>query len=368
MRKAVLLLLSVISIQLSHAQLTAQSIEVNGTNRTYYQYLPTGYDPGTEQVPVVFLLHGIGGTAANAATYGLNPIADTARFIAIYPQGLSNGSQTSWNNGTLLASSAEDVLFISRLMDSVNNEHNVDLARMYVSGISMGAIMTFRLCDQLSDRIAAAAPHIGTMSSTDNANYNPTYPVPMLQSHGTNDGTVPYDSNPLPSLTLVPQTLNALKTANGFQGDSTIYAIPDNAADGITVDRIVYNCTTPLEHWKWNGADHILLYQPVHDTTTMMYTWIFFSQFTHPNPSTASIENFHTPEIKVYPNPTQGAITISNSNEYGSVKIFSAEGRLINELDIESNQIDVSSLESGTYIFQFIDNQNNNTPVRIIID
>lgn len=351
----------------SWSQLSSESIEVNGVTRSYYQYLPTGYDPGTEQVPIVFLLHGIGGTAANCATYGLNPIADTARFIAIYPQGVSNGSQTSWNNGTFLASNAEDVLFVSRLIDSLNNDYNINLARVYMSGISMGSIMTYTLCNQLSDRIAAAGCMIGTMSTTDYTSFAPTYPVPTIHSHGTADGTVPYNSGALPSLTLVPQTLEKLKTTNGFQGDSVITAIPDNAADGITIDKIVYNCTTPLEHWKWNNADHTLMYQPANDTTVLIYNWHFFYQFTHPNPSTASIDHTAAPKVKMYPNPSKGKLTIVNHDQFESLMVYSMDGQEQFKLTSLASEIDMSSLSPGSYILQFVDKSGRASIERFII-
>lgn len=353
---------------ITFGQLTSESINVNGVTRSYYQYLPTGYDPGTEQVPIVFLLHGIGDQASNCATYGLNYIADTARFIAIYPQGESNGSQTSWNNGTLLASSAEDVLFISRLIDSINTNYNINLARVYVSGISMGSIMTYTLCNQLSDRIAAAACHIGTMSTSDYNSFSPTYPVPTLHSHGTADGTVPYEGTALPSLTLVPHTISKLKTTNGYQGDSTIYPVPDNVNDGITIDRIVYNCTTPLEHWKWYNGGHTLMYQPVNDTTTLMYTWIFFSQFTHPNPSTVSIHEEKNIQANFYPNPSKGVINLVNHEEFKSIEIYSLDGRLLMSKIQSTPVLDITELATGTYIFQFIQHSGARTTRRLVIE
>ena len=86
-----LLTLTTLSLTLfSFAQQTNNTIDIGGTNRTYVQYLPSGFDAGTESLPVVFCLHGIGDVATNIANIGFNPMADTARFIAIYPQGLPN--------------------------------------------------------------------------------------------------------------------------------------------------------------------------------------------------------------------------------------------------------------------------------------
>lgn len=351
----------------SIGQQSYETVELNGTTREYYQYLPVNYDPGTESLPVVFLLHGLGGNALNTSSYGMNPIADTARFIAVYPQGLSNGSQNAWNNGTLLSSSGEDVLFISSLIDTLNAEQNIDLSRVYMSGISMGSIMTYTLCRHLSDRIAAAGCLIGTMSTDDINNFNPAFPVPTLHKHGTNDATVPYSAPALPSLSLVQQTIDQLKVSNGFQGDSTVTTMPDLASDGITIDKIVYNCTTPVELWRMNNADHVLLFEPLNDTNTTEMLWSFFAQYTHPNPSTAGLGNLQELEIDFYPNPAKDVINIINHKDFSQIEIYSIDGKLHSTFDC-SAQINVQSLESGTYIFRFLNEENQGLSQRIFID
>lgn len=63
---------------------------VGGTSRTYNRYLPTGLTP-SEEVDLIIVLHGIGDNANNMSNVGFNLIADTARFIAVYPQGVNNG-------------------------------------------------------------------------------------------------------------------------------------------------------------------------------------------------------------------------------------------------------------------------------------
>ena len=125
------------------AQQTNQTIQIASANRSFIQYLPSGFDPGTESLPLVFCLHGLGDNAQNMSGIGLNSMADTARFIVIYPQGMTNFlSQTSWNNGTALSSTANDVDFFDAMMNHMINTYNVNPARIYVSGFSMGAIMS----------------------------------------------------------------------------------------------------------------------------------------------------------------------------------------------------------------------------------
>lgn len=338
------------------AQQSYNTIDINGVSREYYQYLPSGYDPQSESLPVVFTLHGIGGTALATSGYGFNNRADNERFIPVYLQGMTNvWGQTSWNNGTLLQSDAEDLTFISNLLDSLNEnpDINIDLSRIYMTGISMGSIMTYNACRYMSDRIAAVVCHIGTMSTEDLTNFNPAYPVPTLHKHGTTDQTVPYDSNPLPSLSLVPETIAQLKITNSWQGDSTVTTIPDLASDGITVDKIVYNTTTPLELWRMNNADHILLFKPLNDTNSTDVTWEFLKQHTHPNPSTANQSIYEKIEFDLYPNPVSTDLVFMHFDSFQSYSIFDASGKLLDENIKSTYLIDVRHLNNGVYIFEF---------------
>ena len=58
-------------------------------------------------------------------------IADTANFIIVHPQGLLNSSgETHWNIGQS-GTSSNDIDFISKLIDSLTLEYNIDLDRVY---------------------------------------------------------------------------------------------------------------------------------------------------------------------------------------------------------------------------------------------
>ena len=318
----------------SIAQQSYEDIHFEGEARNYYKYLPTGFDSNSESLPLVIVLHGLGGTALQLTTIGYNQTADTARFIPVYLQGETNfQGQTSWNNGTLLGTSNNDVLFISRVIDSMKADHNIDLNRVYLTGISMGSIMTYKAIRHLDDRIAAVSCHIGTMSSEEIADYNPTNAIPVQHIHGTNDGVVPYDGTAFPSLSLVPKTVDKLKFINGWSGDSTITNIPDIVADGITIEKIVYDCTTPLELWKMNGADHIYLFPGINDTAGVFVSWYWFNQFTHPNPVMASVINHSEIDpIEFYPNPVTDKLFIKNFHTLRTIRIFNINGQTENNI------------------------------------
>ena len=353
------LLLAAITLlsTLTFAQQSNETITVGGQNRTYVQYLPTGFDVATESLPVVFVLHGLGDNASNMAGVGTNNIADTARFIAIYPQGTPNSfGQNGWNNGTLLASTSDDIGLISALMDEMITSKNADPSRIYVTGFSMGGIMSYHLACALNDRIAAIASMSGTMSTDDIANCVPTYKTPVMHLHGTSDGTVPYDTGALPSLSLVPETMAYWEGVHtcGATPDST--QLPDLVNDGITVDRFVWTGCTPtgsLELWRLNNADHIYLYQPVNDITEANDIWRFFLKWTHSNPAPVSVPENSQVQMSVFPNPTKGSVSISTPSNV-EVSIIDVNGKECLSLEIIAGEttIDVSHLDAGVYLIQ----------------
>lgn len=353
--KHLILILTLILGFNSVAQQSYEDIYFEGETRNYYKYLPTGFDSETESLPLVIFLHGLGGNALQLTSIGFNQTADTARFIPVYLDGtLNDFGQNSWNNGTLLGTSANDVLFISRVIDSMRADHNIDLNRVYMTGISMGSIMTYKAIRHLDNRIAAVSCHIGTMSTEEISGYNPTNPIPVQHIHGTDDGTVPYDGSALPSLSLVPETMDKLKIINGWNGDSTITNIPDIVADGVTIEKIEYDCTTPLELWKMNGADHIYLLPSVNDTAGVFVSWYWFNQFTHPNPITASVDDNSTIEnVDFYPNPATDKLFIKGYHNLRNISIYNVNGQKVLHAETFDELLDISDLTTGLYVIQF---------------
>jgi polyhydroxybutyrate depolymerase len=353
--KKLLLGLSLLLITISaSSQLTTHTIDVNGVSRGYYKYLPVNYQ-ASENIPVVFILHGLGGNAQQMTLAGFSLIADTARIIAIYPDGLTNAaSQNSWNNGTLLSSSADDVGFFNKMMDLMITNQNANPARIYVTGFSMGGIMSHHLACKINDRIAAIGPMAGTMSTIDIQTCVPAYKTPVIHLHGTADGTVPYDSGALPSLSLVPETMDFWRNVHGCAATADSTRIPDISADGYTVDRFVYNTCNPLgsvELWRINGADHIYLYQPVNDITEAVEIWKFFNKWQHPNPASVSInELVKGKSFTIFPNPSLGQFTIQ-LNQNSPLFLMDLKGNILEKLEMNTglNKIDLT-IAPGIYL------------------
>lgn len=302
---------------LSYGQLTSETMSVNGVVRNYQQYLPTGLDPNSESPSLIIVLHGLGGNSSQMVSAGFNLIADTARVVAIYPQGKPNQfGQNAWNNGTLAASTVDDLGFMHQLIDSAIVQYNVNPARVYFTGFSMGSIMSHHMACEMNNRVAAIGCMAGTMATSDIQNCVPVYATPVIHLHGTADGTVPYESGALPSLSLVPQTMAFWRNVHGCDATADSTRLPDIANDNITIDRFVYyNCnpTGSVELWRFNGAGHVYLYQPVNDITEGLEVWKFLSRWQHSNPTSVGIHEIPEWTSNVYPNPGTGVFTVDLS-------------------------------------------------------
>lgn len=345
MKKLVFLLTFFLTIHV-YSQFSTQTLLVGSVNRTFRQYLPTGFVPGSENnLPLVIALHGLGDNATNFSGVGFNYIADTARFIVTYLQGTQNAfGQNSWNNGTLfLSSTSDDIGFINQLIDSMYVRYNIDLNRVYICGFSMGGIMSYHTVCALPNRIAALASVAGTMSDVDVTNCNPGRPVPIMHLHGTVDATVPYDAGALPSLSLVPTTMAFWQNNNGCS-DSTVYNLPDLVStDSITVDTIIYNgCGAPVNLWRENGADHQWLYTPVNDINTTVEIWKFFNTKIHPGASQLGIDVVsHQPDIKL----SNGILKIESLDMLRNINIIDLQGRVLKSVEVSANSIEIPVYE-----------------------
>ena len=340
----------------SWSQQTNETMTVGAVTRNYIKYLPAGLNVQTEEVSLVVILHGLGDVNSNMAAAGFNNIADTARIIAIYPQGKPNSwGQNSWNNGTLLSSSVDDIAFMSQIIDEMSVTYNIDPSRVYFTGFSMGSIMSYHVACALNDRVAAIGCMAGTMSTSDIQSCVPAYATPVIHLHGTADGTVPYNSNPLPSLSLVPETMAFWRNVHGCDAAADSLRITDYApGDNITVDRFRYDNCSPsgsVELWRLNGADHIYLYRPVNDITEMIEVWLFLRKWTHPSPTILGLSGNKENYLSVAPNPSEGSFSVKSTSD-AAYTIVSMNGRTIQSGKLQSgeNAIDLNGQANGIYL------------------
>jgi len=141
------------------------SINHDNLERSYIIYIPESYT-GDDPVPVVLNFHGYTSNAQDQMGYGdFRTVADQENFLVVHPQGTIDPSsgQTFWNAQWFL-DGVDDIGFVSALIDSLAGEYNIDLSRVYSTGMSNGGFLSHTLACELSDKIAAIASVTGSMT------------------------------------------------------------------------------------------------------------------------------------------------------------------------------------------------------------
>jgi polyhydroxybutyrate depolymerase len=150
------------------------NLSVGDREREAILYVPLKYRKSVE-VPLVFMLHGMGGTATNAIKEtGWSKKADEAMFIVVYPEATRPDAKSppslranaqAWNDGSGRFHAAEqqidDIAFIEALVDRVVKDYSINPKCVFVAGFSNGASTAFRVGAELPSKVAAIAPNAG---------------------------------------------------------------------------------------------------------------------------------------------------------------------------------------------------------------
>jgi polyhydroxybutyrate depolymerase len=247
--KLILLILAFLVQTLSVHTSFADKITVDGIERTYILHIPKSLD-NTKPAPLVFALHGGGGTAKKMNTLTkFNKVSDEYGFILCYPQGIDK----HWNDGRMVnithidGVEVNDVKFFSLLIDTLLEKYNIDSARIYSCGISNGGMMSFRLGCELSSKIAAIAPVAISMSEYLYSSCSPGKPVPVLLIFGTEDPLVPYEGGSISfnrgEVVSVKKTVE-FWVKNNVCNETPVVTEIDNEDDGTSVKKLVYSGST----------------------------------------------------------------------------------------------------------------------------
>ena len=151
-----------------------------------------------EPAPLLFVLHGFGGTAEGMRGYAAIEDAVATSIdggaIVVYPNGsgAENGYPQSWNAGGCCPFSiyepVDDVAFFVQLIDALSSTYDVDPSRVWVAGHSNGGMMAYRLACELADRVTAIGVGAGALMID---SCEPARSVSAIHVHGELDSVVP---------------------------------------------------------------------------------------------------------------------------------------------------------------------------------
>ena len=159
-------------------------------------YIPEIYISSKLPAPLLFNFHGGTGSASGQVYIAdFRPIADTANFILVYPQGTFG---STWNSSLptnpLTKMFVDDFGFVDAMIERINNDYiyGVDTSRVYATGFSNGADISLSLACVRSEKFAAVASVSGLLDRHTAENSNPGA-VAIMSIHGTNDYSRPYE-------------------------------------------------------------------------------------------------------------------------------------------------------------------------------
>ncbi|MFK7787281.1 MAG: T9SS type A sorting domain-containing protein [Crocinitomicaceae bacterium] len=354
--------LMLLSLNSFGQQTINSSIMHGGINREFILYLPANYS-GNEAVPLLFNFHGYTSNAGQQMFYGdFRPIADTAGFIIVHPEGTEDNTGTTHFNVGWGGSTVDDVDFTRAMIESLGNTYNIDETRVYSTGMSNGGFMSFKLACELSDYIAAIGSVTGSMTLGSPTSCNSTHPVPVMQIHGTTDATVVYTGSAFSEP--VQTVVDFWSNFNNCDPVPTTENVPDiSTNDGTTVEKFTYsngdNCSEVI-HYKVANGSHTWPGAPFplagtnYDIDASVEIWKFVSQYDINGKigcATTGVEEANTPNLTVYPNPAHAQVRIDGLNHESKFELISVLGKRVldGKISESSNTIPLSGLSEGVY-------------------
>lgn len=156
-----------------------KTITVDGTTRNYIEYVPSNL--GTNRA-LLISCHGMNQDAAYQKNMlQIESIANKEKFVTVFPNGINK----AWD-----ISGDRDINFILALIDKMVKDYKIDRNRVYLSGFSMGGMLTYHAMTKIADKIAAFAPISGYPIY--GMNFTSKRPIPIIHTHGTGDDVCVY--------------------------------------------------------------------------------------------------------------------------------------------------------------------------------
>jgi polyhydroxybutyrate depolymerase len=249
-------------------------IRHGGRMREARVFVPAAARSGNA-LPLVLAFHGGGGNATQFATHsGLERLAARDGFIVVHPDGtgqlgLHTFNATSGCCGFALDRDVDDVGFTLALLDSLMPRVRYDADRVYATGHSNGALMSYRLAAEAGGRLAAIAP---VAAAAQLEVVRRPGPMPVLHIQSVDDPRALYHGGVGPAFPLtqrrvdhppVDSVLATWRDINGCRGEAVVTERRSGRAGtpdaGQHAERLEWrDCGSgaPVVHWRLHGVGH----------------------------------------------------------------------------------------------------------------
>ena len=176
------IIISILTISMVTNAQTRKTITSEGQKREYLQYAPS--DLGSKR-PLIISCHGMNQSAQYQwdALKDAKTLADKEKFVIVLPEGINNG----WD-----ISGDRDINLIKDLIAQMKKDFDIDENRVYLSGFSMGGMLTYHAMNKIPDVIAAFAPISGYPMW--GFTYTGKRAIPVIHHHGTGDEVCVYSN------------------------------------------------------------------------------------------------------------------------------------------------------------------------------
>ena len=176
------IIISILTISMVTNAQTRKTITSEGQKREYLQYAPS--DLGSKR-PLIISCHGMNQSAKYQwdALKDAKTLADKEKFVIVLPEGINNG----WD-----ISGDRDINLIKDLIAQMKKDFDIDENRVYLSGFSMGGMLTYHAMNKIPNVIAAFAPISGYPMW--GFTYTGKRAIPVIHHHGTGDDVCVYSN------------------------------------------------------------------------------------------------------------------------------------------------------------------------------
>jgi poly(3-hydroxybutyrate) depolymerase len=253
-----------------HRLLTSPDL---GGDREYLVHVPQGYKKG-EQLPIVVVVHGTGGSAQYIAGKSqMNQLADKFGFIAVYPQGnnvLGDPNLRVWHIPArglgVPGGQRRDVAAVAGIIDDVQLTFNgvqpglkAPRPEVHIGGMSAGATMAGMVAKQHPEKVDSmtivAGVNVGSPMLPGHKN--------MLIVHNSGDRVISYDGSGLLSRWLGAKPVSSAFNSRVSENDLGLAVkhhhlgetnVRQATGDGVKIVEMIVKKPTTGHNWDILGT------------------------------------------------------------------------------------------------------------------
>ena len=246
--------------------------------RNYKILKPKNYDP-KKKYPLILSLHGFSSNGSGQA--GFFPLADLAEkygLLYCFPSGLDR----SWNATNACCdwtNKNDDSTYLRNLILWAQKEYSVDKKKVYVTGLSNGGFMSYRMAQDHADLITAIVPFAGV--GFKNWPKQPKNPLSVLHIHGTKDSTIKWKGGSIIARAYPSAEENFENWRRFNKCDKAVDASKEKidlarrvSGKETTITRFTNkDGTVTTELWKVSGGGHVT--PPTSEARERIIKWMF---------------------------------------------------------------------------------------------